>query len=167
MRRWRPGDREPFTALNADPVVMRHFPTPLKRAASDAMFDRLSAALERDGYGLWALERRGSGEFVGFTGLAPMPAWSPGAGELEVAWRLAARFWGHGLATEAAGAARDLAFQLLGRRQLWSLTAAVNEPSIAVMRRIGLGYHCELGHPAIAPGHRLHRHVFYRADSPG
>ncbi|TME01689.1 MAG: GNAT family N-acetyltransferase, partial [Chloroflexi bacterium] len=25
LRRWRPGDREPFARLNADPVVMQHF----------------------------------------------------------------------------------------------------------------------------------------------
>lgn len=151
--------------MNADPAVMRHFPGPLDRAASDALVERIGERLEQDGYGLWALQLRDGGRFIGFTGLAPMPDWSPGAGELEVGWRLASDFWGRGLATEAACAARDLAFEVLGRRQLWSLTAAVNEPSIAVMRRIGLRYHGELGHPAIEAGHRLHRHVFYRRDS--
>ena len=41
MRRWREADREPFAALNADPEVMRYFPAPLDRAASDAMVDRI------------------------------------------------------------------------------------------------------------------------------
>lgn len=167
MRRWHPEDRAPFAAMNADPAVMRYFPAPMDRAASDALFDRLGARLGRDGRGLWALELRADGRFVGFTGLNPMPAWSPGAGELEIGWRLATAYWGRGLATEAACAARDLAFDRLGRRQLWSLTAALNEPSIALMCRIGLRYHGELGHPDIPVGHRLHRHVFYRADAPG
>ena len=42
LRRWIPGDREPFAALNADPVVMEHFPAPLTRAESDALVDRMA-----------------------------------------------------------------------------------------------------------------------------
>ena len=41
LRGWRAGDREPFAALNADPVVMEHFPAPLSRAESDAFVDRI------------------------------------------------------------------------------------------------------------------------------
>ncbi|MFD1840082.1 GNAT family N-acetyltransferase [Paracidovorax cattleyae] len=32
LRPWTPADRAPFAALNADPVVMEHFPAPLDRA---------------------------------------------------------------------------------------------------------------------------------------
>ncbi|HYJ20923.1 MAG TPA: GNAT family N-acetyltransferase, partial [Solirubrobacterales bacterium] len=31
LRRWRPSDRGPFAALNADPEVMEHFPDTLTR----------------------------------------------------------------------------------------------------------------------------------------
>jgi RimJ/RimL family protein N-acetyltransferase len=31
LRRWRDEDHEPFAALNADPIVMEHFPGPLTR----------------------------------------------------------------------------------------------------------------------------------------
>ena len=41
MRRWRESDREPFAAMNADPEVMEHFPSPLNRAESDALVDRI------------------------------------------------------------------------------------------------------------------------------
>ena len=43
LRRWRESDREPFAALNADPVVMEHFPALSSRAESDAMVDRIEA----------------------------------------------------------------------------------------------------------------------------
>ena len=36
LRPWRDSDREPFAELNADPEVMRHFPSTLSRAESDA-----------------------------------------------------------------------------------------------------------------------------------
>src|ERR1700727_926217 len=81
MRRWREADREPFADLNAHPEVMRYFPAPLDRAASDAMVDRIEDLFERQGFGLWALEVSATGEFIGFTGLKPMP----GAGPRRVA----------------------------------------------------------------------------------
>lgn len=35
LRQWEAKDRAPFAALNADPDVMRFFPTPLQRTESD------------------------------------------------------------------------------------------------------------------------------------
>jgi len=163
LRQWRTDDRTPFAALNADPEVMRYFPATLDRAASDAMVDRISARIEADGVGLWALERRDTGEFIGFTGLAPMPDWSPGTGRFEVGWRLCRAAWGQGFATEAACEALRVATKL-GEPEAWSLTAATNERSIAVMRRIGLEYATAMEHPGLPVEHVLRPHVFYRKD---
>ena len=96
--------------MNADPEVMRYFPARLDRETSDAFADRIDARLERQGFGLWALERRDTAEFIGFTGLNPMPAGTPGAGGQEIGWRLAASSWHKGYATEAAKAVVDVAF---------------------------------------------------------
>jgi Acetyltransferase (GNAT) domain len=74
LRQWRERDRAPFAALNADPLVMEHFPAPLTRDESDAMVDRCVEQIQCHGYGLWAVEARTSGEFIGFVGLA-VPAW--------------------------------------------------------------------------------------------
>jgi len=70
--------------MNADPVVMRYFPATLGRAASDALIDRIEDLFDRQGFGLWALEVAGTGDFIGFTGLNPMPQGVPGAGGMEV-----------------------------------------------------------------------------------
>ena len=59
--RWRDGDREPFAALNADPVVMEHYPSTLTREESDAMVDRIEAKFAEHGWGLWAVEIRRHG----------------------------------------------------------------------------------------------------------
>lgn len=53
MRRWREEDRDPFAAMSADPEVMRYFPAPLDRAASDALVDRIEDLFRRQGFGLW------------------------------------------------------------------------------------------------------------------
>ena len=52
LRPWTDDDREPFAALNADPAVMEHFPSPLDRKDSDTLADRIAAGIEQRGWGL-------------------------------------------------------------------------------------------------------------------
>ncbi len=166
MRRWRDADREPFAALNADPETMAYFPSVLDRAASDAFADMIEDRFERQGFGLWALEVTGTGQFIGFTGLNPMPTEVLAAGGMEVGWRLARHAWHQGYATEAATAALGVAFEGIGLPEIWSMTAVLNEPSQAVMRRIGLTEKRRYNHPRIPPGHRLAPHVLYYLARP-
>ena len=166
MRRWRDSDRAPFAAMNADPEVMHYLLEPLDRAASDAFVDRIEARFQRQGFGLWALEQVASGRFLGFTGLNPMPPGVPGAGGMEVGWRLASHAWHQGFATEAATAALDVAFRGVGLAEVWSMTAVLNEPSQAVMRRLGMTLHGHFEHPRIEAGHPLRPHVVYRIARP-
>jgi RimJ/RimL family protein N-acetyltransferase len=166
MRRWLDSDREPFAALNADPTTMRYFPATLDRLTSDALVDRIESRFEQRGYGLWALEVTDTGEFIGFTGLNPMPDDVPGAGGTEVGWRLARHAWHRGYATEAAIAALDVAFGRLGLNEIWSMTAVLNEPSQALMRRLGLSEVARFDHPAIPACHPLRPHVTYHLASP-
>ncbi len=133
LRRWRDTDREPFAQLNADAEVMRYFPAPLSHEQSDALAARADVMFDVHGYGLWALERLDTGEFIGFTGLAPMLEGVSGSGEVEVGWRLAQSAWGHGFATEAATAALRFGFETLGLAEVNSITAVVNIRSRSVM----------------------------------
>jgi RimJ/RimL family protein N-acetyltransferase len=167
MRRWRESDREPFAALNGDAETLKYFPGTLDRAASDALIDRIEAGFDERGYGLWALEVAGSGQFIGFTGLNPMPDDVPGAGGMEVGWRLARPAWRHGYATEAARAALTVAFGGAGLTEIWSMTAVLNEPSQAVMRRLGLTEVARFDHPRVPEGSPLQPHVTYHRRAPG
>jgi RimJ/RimL family protein N-acetyltransferase len=166
MRRWRDADRGPFAAMNADPEVMRYFPAALDRAASDGYIDRMEALFQRQGFGLWALEEAATGRFLGLTGLNPMPPGVPGAGGMEVGWRLAAHAWHQGFATEAATAAVGVGFGGAGLAEIWSITAVSNEPSQAVMRRLGMTLYGYFDHPRIDLGHPLRSHVAYRLGRP-
>ena len=112
---WRPEDREPFAALNADPRVMEHFPALLPRRQSDALARALRAHFARHGFGPWAVEVPGVAPFIGFVGLA-VPAFEAHFTPcVEIGWRLAAEHWGQGYATEAASRAPRHAFAR-GRR---------------------------------------------------
>ncbi len=166
LRRWRRADREPFARINADPVVMEHFPSTLNRTESDAFADRIEAGFDERGYGLWAVELPGEASFIGFVGLAlhDFPAHFTPA--VEIGWRLARDHWGRGLATEAARTAIADGFERVGLSEIVSFTAMVNTRSVAVMQRLGMTHDPadDFDHPRLPVGHRLRRHVLYRLD---
>ncbi|GIU89942.1 MAG: hypothetical protein KatS3mg010_1041 [Acidimicrobiia bacterium] len=138
LRPWRESDRVPYAALNADPEVMRYFPSTLTQAESDASVDRIVDGFARRGFGLWAVEVAGGAPFVGFVGLDE-PAWEAHFTPcVEVGWRLARAHWGKGYATEAARAAVAFGFDVLGLDEIVSFTVPANSASRAVMERLGM-----------------------------
>jgi ribosomal-protein-alanine N-acetyltransferase len=164
VRRWRPEDRAPFAELNADPEVMEHFPSVLTRQESDALLDRIESRMAEDGFGFWALEAAGSGEFVGFTGMAMTRFDAHFTPAPEIGWRLGRAAWGKGYAREAARAVLAYGFTELGLDEIVSFTVPGNVRSQAVMRRIGMVHDPEgdFEHPFVPEGHPLRRHVLYR-----
>jgi len=138
LRQWLATDREPFAALNADPRVMEFFPATLDRATSDAMADYCEALIAKRGWGFWAAEVKGSGQFIGFVGLHT-PSELPFSPCVEIAWRLAFKHWGKGFASEAASGALQVGFGLLNLPEIVSFTAVRNLRSRAVMERLGTG----------------------------
>lgn len=85
------------------------------------------------GYGLFSIEVRESGGFVGRAG----PILHHHNDEPELAWHLFGGCEGHGFATEAAAAARDWYHAHTGNGALMSWISRDNEPSQAVARRLG------------------------------
>lgn len=164
LRRWRPEDLAPFAALNADPVVMEHFPGTLGREASDVMVSRIEGHFVEHGYGLWAVEVVDGPPFVGFVGLQRVPFEAHFTPAVEVGWRLAAEHWGHGYATEAAREALRYAFAEAGLREVVSMTVPGNLRSRAVMERLGMARdpQDDFDNPRLPEGDPLRRHVLYR-----
>ncbi|RNL86984.1 GNAT family N-acetyltransferase [Halostreptopolyspora alba] len=166
LRQWREDDLEPFAHLNADPEVVRYLPASLTRGESLAMLRRLRESLHNAGYGLWALETRHNGDFIGFTGVQDVPFEAHFTPAMEVGWRLARHAWGHGYATEAARAAVRHAFVTVGVGEIVAFTTEANTRSRAVMRRLGMRHDPvdDFDHPRLPAGHELSRHVLYRLD---
>jgi ribosomal-protein-alanine N-acetyltransferase len=164
LRRWRDSDRQPFARMNADPEVMAHFARPLEPAESDAFVDRIKSRFEERGYGLWALERRSDGLFLGFTGLAYQTFEAPFTPCVEVGWRLARFAWGQGYATEAARESLRYGFEVAGLDEIVSLTSIGHTASRHVMEKLGMHHNPadDFEYPNLPPGHPLRRHVLYR-----
>lgn len=164
LREWKESDREPWAELCADPEVMEHFPSVLMRQQSDAMFNSVTAHFAEHGFGLWAVEVKDSGDFIGFTGLKHESMDVPHAPCVEIGWRLARSSWGQGYATEAANAALRTGFEVVGLDEIFSWTVPANTKSIGVMKKIGLSHDAsgDFDHPRMPAGHPLRPHVLYR-----
>jgi len=164
LRRWLPSDTAPFAELNADPRVMKFLTRPLSRAESDALAARIEEHFEQHGFGLWAVEAVGVAPFIGFVGLSVPRFEAAFTPCVEIGWRLAGGYWGHGYASEAASAAAQFAFNRLGLEEIVSFTVPENVRSRRVMERIGMTRDPreDFDHPALPAGHRLSRHVLYR-----
>ncbi len=163
LRQWREEDREPFSALNADPEVRRHFPSVLTRDQSDSEMDRIVARLAQDGTTFWAVERKSDAAFLGFSGVLRTDAGLPFDCDPEIGWRFSRDAWGQGYATESARAAFAFAVERLKPKRVVSFTATTNLKSQAVMNRIGMVRRGDLDfdHPRVAEGDPLRRHVVW------
>jgi RimJ/RimL family protein N-acetyltransferase len=157
LRQWRAADREPLAALNADPIVMAHFPAPLTREESDAMADRCERLIADRRWGVWATEIKATGEFIGVVGLHIPQDDLPISPCVEILWRLARAHWRKGFATEAARGALQIGFEVLGLPEIVSFTVPSNTRSRAVMERLGMQMDvATFEHPGVPAGH-IHR----------
>ena len=167
LRRWTDADLAPFAAMNADPAVMQHMQGLMSAEASDAFAERIERHWDEFGWGLWAVEVRDVAPFVGYVGL--WPADYVADGMVEVGWRLASAYWGHGYATEAAREALRFGFTEVGLDEIVSFTVPQNIRSRRVMERIGLVRDPagDFDHPRVDPVAYPHLvpHVLYRLSS--
>jgi len=169
IRSWTDADRDLFREINADPKVMEYFAFRRSHAESDALLEKLNGSIRDTGLGFYALELSETAEPIGFCGLslANMPEIFP-AETVEIGWRLATRFWGHGYVTEAARALLDFAFIDKDIPAILAFAVADNRRSTAVMERIGMKRcpQMDFDHPRVPDTHpHLKRHVVYAALS--
>jgi len=160
-------DRPPFAELNAHPLVVESLGESPSRAESDALVDRFSEEMAREGWGLWAVEVAGGQPFVGMVGLHRVNAALPCAPAVEVGWRFHPDHWGHGYATEAAAASLRFGFDEAQLDEIVAFTTTLNARSQAVMGRIGMvrDPSGDFDHPRLPDGSPLRRHVLYRVTA--
>lgn len=164
MRRFELKDVAPFAALNVDPVVMEHFESVQTLDETNRFIERIESHFDDLGFGLWALELKDSGEFIGFTGLMTPTFEAHFTPAVEIGWRLARKHWRKGYASEAAREALRIGYENHALDEIVSMTATTNIPSQAVMRSIGMHHDPadDFDHPRLPAGHPLERHILYR-----
>lgn len=135
LRMFRESDLDAYAEMCADPDVMRFLSGyPQSREEAWRNMAMVVGHWQLRGFGLWAVEEKATGDFIGRVGCWKPEGW-PG---MEIAWTLRQASWGRGFATEAAKTALRYAFDVLKQKHIISLIHPENEPSIRVARRIGL-----------------------------
>lgn len=137
LRGWREGDAPAFAAMMADAEVARFLTaslTPLSSAMAWRDMALFIGHWALRGYGLFAVEEKESGAFVGRVG-----AWQPECWVgFELGWGLARPYWGRGYALEAARAAGDWIFASFPLDEIVSLIHADNALSQKLAQRLGM-----------------------------
>ncbi len=160
IRPWQDSDIKPFAAMNADLEVMKYFPKILDFNETLVMYDNCKN--NKNGFGIYPVEEKISGEFIGFVGLN-IPSYMPNS--VEIAWRLRKEFWSKGYASEAARKWLEIGFNEYGLEEIISFTTLENKKSQAVMEKIGMkrDKNRDFFHPKIPKNHPLAFHVLYEA----
>ena len=135
LRALRLADLDAYAALCADEEVMRYIGTggPVGRDVAWRHLATFNGQWTLCGYGMWAVERRSDGAFIGRAGFLDPEGW-PGC---ELGWTLARAAWGQGYAFEASAAARRFGREQLGVTDLISLIREGNLRSISLAERLG------------------------------
>ena len=138
LREFSERDLDELAAMVADEDQMRFYPRPKTRDEASAWISRNLALYNERGFGFWFIASRSTSAFLGYCGIRPLAL--GGSSEIEIGWHTRKTRWNQGVATEAAKAARDLAFR---RFRLTRLVAIIHPDHFAsrrVAEKIGMRY---------------------------
>ncbi len=160
FRRWNDADLGPFQEMNMDPKVMEFFPNPLNPEQTKEYIQRIKHHFESYGFGLYAVDEKSGGDYIGFIGMQHVRFESFFTPAVEIGYRLIPKFWGKGYASEGGRKCLSFAFQELHLDRIVSFTSTLNTKSERVMQSIGMTRLRTFDHPLL-PEHRLQKHVLY------
>ena len=137
-------DRNDYNALYwvlADTEIMRHYPYTFDEARVRGWIERNKNRYRENGFGLWAVCLKETGEMIGDCGLTLQTI--NGNVLPEIGYHIRGDCQHKGYAKEAARAVRDWAFRNTEYPALYSYCKFTNEPSIRTAESIGLHFDCE------------------------
>jgi RimJ/RimL family protein N-acetyltransferase len=135
LREFRDSDFEAYASMVANADVMRYLADgkPLSRSDAWRQMAIFAGHWSLRGFGVWAVEEKSSGQFVGRIGCFHPEGWPA----FEVAYTLARPSWGKGYASEGAAASLRYARETLGRTEIVSVIRPENHGSIRVATKLG------------------------------
>lgn len=137
LRHFVEEDLEALAILMANPDFMRFSSGVFSRAETARfLFDRVIAPARAGLPSQFALMEREENRLIGYCGFFRQVV--DDANEIEIGYRLDPAYWNRGLATEAARAVRDYAFEKLKLRRVISLIHPENHASRRVTEKNGM-----------------------------
>jgi len=136
LREFLPSDVPALALVLSDRIAMRFYPQPYDDEGVLDWINRNRWRYQADGYGLWGMVQKSTGELIGDCGLIKQMV--GGTDETEIGYHVRRDCWGQGLATEAARACRDYGFANLPVERLISLIRPENLQSRRVAEKNGM-----------------------------
>jgi len=137
LRQWRSADIAPYTAMLADPSTARFITVDGNPVIDEMTGWRHTVVMaghwSLHGAGMFAVEEKSSGKFIGRVGPWFLPAWP----DFEIGWGIAREAQGKGYAVEAARASIAWAFATFEIERVIHCIDRENTASQGVARRLG------------------------------
>lgn len=141
VRHLQADDLDNLYAITGDGELMRYVgdTKPLSRELTARWIDVSIHNYATKGYGCSAVIDKCDGAFIGFCGLVRSEFAEP-PDDAELIYALRKPYWGHGLATEAAGAMIAYGWRSCGLKRIIATIDPENGASIRVANKIGFRY---------------------------
>jgi ribosomal-protein-alanine N-acetyltransferase len=136
LRRFTETDVDAVFAMRSDAEMMRFIRAPQNRQETVNWLKLISSLWETDKIGFCAVIEKASGSLIGWCGLWRLKE----TGETEVGYAIAPRFWGKGLASEAAKAFLNYGFITLKLDRIVAVADPENSGSRRVMEKLGMRF---------------------------
>jgi RimJ/RimL family protein N-acetyltransferase len=136
LRLFEQSDVDNLYTLYSDEQVMRFLPGAYSREVAEKHVVAFATVFEQRGFTLWAVESKGTGEFIGRVGLWPLK----GTDEVELGYVIARSHWNQGIATETSAACLEFGFKKLDLPFVAAITMSKNVASLRVMNKLGFQF---------------------------
>lgn len=136
LREMSADDLPALKRILQDAETMVAYEGPFSDTEVDAWLERMLERYHSDGFALWAVELRETGDMIGQCGLT----WQTIGDErvIEVGYLFERAHWHRGYATEAARGCRDYAFSRLHADRVYAKVRDTNIASMNVAIRLGM-----------------------------
>ena len=136
LREMGSADLPALGAILQDDTTMTAYEGAFSDAETVAWLERMRERYRNDGFGLWGVELRSTGEMIGQCGLT----WQriDDAEVIEVGYLFNRAHWGRGYATEAAVGCVGYGFERLGAERIYAQVRDTNLASMNVATRLGM-----------------------------
>jgi RimJ/RimL family protein N-acetyltransferase len=137
LREFQLKDVPELAPILADPQVIQFSPTGvLSVAQTQAKIENFITAYQKFGFGKWAIILKESNTLIGYCGIAIEHI--DYKTEPEIGYRLDSKFWGQGIATEAAAATLQYGFQQFQVPYILGIVERANAASVRVLEKLGM-----------------------------
>ena len=136
LREYTLEDFDGLYRILSDPETMKHYPKPYDEKGTLRWLNWSLDNYERYGFGLWAMELKADGRFIGDCGITMQNI--DGQQLPEIGYHIDKAFWRQGYAKEAATAVRDWFFRNRDFDAVYSYMTKTNAGSYSTAASVGM-----------------------------